>query len=201
MPSAAAAEPSGAAFSTPLPCPKCASSRRFAQPARRKKVPEWMREFSSALYRVLRLGSDDPLVRLPLALLVALALITIGAAAAHDWRAAPAAERPRLSAVELKPANRASARNTKSRATKKPAAAAKKSRARRAGRNRVRRARTPPSRRAATTARRGGSPASTPAAPRPTSRAGGAPPAQAPVSAPAGEDDDDDDDGNSDGDD
>jgi hypothetical protein len=161
-----------------------------------------IRKFSSVLYRVLQMGSHDPSVRLLLGLLIVLALITIGAAAAHDWRDAPRAERPRLSAIELTPAKRVSARDMGSRTTRKPVATANKSGVRRAGRNRVRRTRTPHSRRAATQVRRGGSLASAPAAPRTTSRPSGAPPAQAPVSGPAGGDDDDgDDDGSGGGDD
>src|SRR5918999_3974245 len=121
-------------YSSPLPS-VCDFQAVCATHLGEKAVSRTMRELSSTLYRALRRGSDDLPVRLLLRLLIVLALITIGAAAAHDWRAAPSAERPRLSAVELKPAQRASARETRSRTTRKPAAAAKKSRARRAGRN------------------------------------------------------------------
>jgi len=118
-------------------------------------------------------------VRHPLALLTVLALIAIGAAAAHEWPAATRAEKPRLAGIELRmEQERAPARSVR--------ATAKGPRAGRVRRKKLRRVRAPLRRRAATPAGRGVSPNPALAAPRSKDDDGGARPARVPASAPAG---------------
>jgi hypothetical protein len=140
-----------------------------------------MRAFSSAPYRLLRLARDHYDVRYPLAVLTILALIAIGVAGAHDWPAAPSAEQPRLSAIELGPAPRPEVRKAK------PVRAAKKPAARRALRRKSPSVRA--SLRRGAVAGRGAHPSPVPAARRDDR---GATPVRAPVPARAGEDEDDD---------
>jgi hypothetical protein len=154
-----------------------------------------VRTFSSSLYRSLRLAPDDPGMGHALGLLTVLALIAIGVASARDWPAAPSREQPRLSAIELRPAPRARARNAGA------LRAAKKAVARRAaGRKKPRRVRKPLRRGATTSAGRGVSPSSGPATPRADREdGGGAAPARVPAPATAGNADHDEGGGGGDG--